>query len=273
GFLRHAGAVSAVDGDRGDVDDAPHPRLGERAEHVLGPLDVGPVVILPAPVAEREEGRVRDHRPGAGEAAREPIALGQVGLAQLDAARGELGHAAGVPHHPDHARPAREEHVDEVAAEEAGRPGHRDGGTAQVHRQPPGSRSPSAATNRSRTASVTASTGSVAKLAWGISSSTRTWIACRPCRTKPRFGSALAVPSITMGSIGAPVRCASVKAPGLKARSRPSGERVPSGNIMIELPWASARSQAWSARAMLSRLPRRSLMQRLSDMFQPKTGT
>ena len=40
------------------------------------------------------------------------------------------------------------------------------------------------------------------------------------------------------------MRCASVKAPCLNGFSRPSAERVPSGNIMIELPSASVCSQA-----------------------------
>ncbi|MDH3756063.1 MAG: hypothetical protein OEU32_19540, partial [Acidimicrobiia bacterium] len=44
------------------------------------------------------------------------------------------------------------------------------------------------------------------------------------------------MPKITIGRIGVQVVRASSKAPGLNGRNSPSIDRVPSGNIMIELP-------------------------------------
>ena len=82
----------------------------------------------------------------------------------------------------------------------------------------------------------------------------------RPWRTKQRFGSASDVPCTTMGRIGLPVASASSKAPGLKARMRPLGERVPSGNIMMELPSARVSWQRRIMAATLSRSPRMSSM-------------
>jgi hypothetical protein len=97
-------------------------------------------------------------------------------------------------------------------------------------------------------------------LSYGIGSSTVTRSGWRPCSTKPRLGSASDVPWITIGSSGRCARRASSKAPGLKARVTPVGERVPSGNIITEFPSASVRSHSPSMRTTLSRSPRFSLM-------------
>ena len=85
---------------------------------------------------------------------------------------------------------------------------------------------------------------------------------CFPRRrgAKPRFGSASWVPWIAIGWMGRPDLMAISKAPGLKRRIRPDGERVPSGNIMIELPLASASSHARIIWTTLARSPRFSLM-------------
>jgi hypothetical protein len=98
----------------------------------------------------------------------------------------------------------------------------------------------------------------------------RIW--CRPRITNPRFGSASPVPRITIGCTGLRVLSASSKAPDLKSRIRPVGERVPSGNIMIELPRASTFSHASIIWSTLSLSPRLSLMYPLRDMFQPMNG-
>jgi hypothetical protein len=66
------------------------------------------------------------------------------------------------------------------------------------------------------------------------------------------------VPRIAIGRIGRLHSSASSNAPVLKLRMRPSGERVPSGNIMIDEPDASVSRQAFIICTTLARSPRRS---------------
>src|SRR5262249_17400020 len=98
--------------------------------------DVGALVLVPALVPEREERGVRHDRVRPGEAGGEAVRLGEIGLTQLDAARGELRHPVRVAHHPDHVRPPPEQHVDDVAPEKARGPGDRDTCAAQFHVRP-----------------------------------------------------------------------------------------------------------------------------------------
>ncbi len=77
----------------------------------------------------------------------------------------------------------------------------------------------------------------------------------RGCGASGRTSAARrAVPSITIGTIGSRWRRARVKAPCLKSRISPVGERVPSGKIMTELP---RRVRRRSARASARRRRRR----------------
>src|SRR5439155_13122124 len=112
----------------------------------------------------------RDDGIRAREPARERARVREVGPPELDPTGGQLRHPIGVSDHTDHAHPALEQHVDQVATEKAGRSGDGDHGAAELH-QPQ-----RAAAMRSRTASATTSTGRSAKLGYGISSSTRTRI-------------------------------------------------------------------------------------------------
>ena len=111
-----------------------------------------------------------------------------------------------------------------------------------------------------RTCSVSAATSMAATLSAGTGGSTVTRMGCRPCSTKPCLGRASWVPSTTIGTIGTGMRLARSKAPALKARSSPVGERVPSGKIISELPSRRLASLSASIARTLAPSPRLSLM-------------
>ena len=78
---------------------------------------------------------------------------------------------------------------------------------------------------------------------------------------------------MTIGTTGTPVASASSNAPVLKRCNSPLLERVPSGNIMIELPDSRVCWACFIICTTLSRCPRCSRMYRFIDMFQPISGT
>ena len=108
------------------MDHAANASRGRRRDHVLRAADVRPQMVGAAPVADGQQGCVRDDDVGAGKTLGQSIRLGEIRTPELDAVASERGHLVGVPDDADDPRAAADERAHDVAPEKARRAGERD---------------------------------------------------------------------------------------------------------------------------------------------------
>src|SRR5581483_4682604 len=137
---------------------------------------------------------------------------------------------------------------------------------------PSGSGSVTWATKNARTSAIARSMAAASGTASGSPNVTRT---TAPGRTSLVFlGRMSRLPSIDIGTIGAPVACAMMKPPFLSLPNFPSGERVPSGAIQMLMPRPSASPASRIASIACCRSPDRSTETKpASRIARPQIGT
>ncbi len=152
------------------------------------------------------------------------------------------------------------------------------GGSARSPRTPrqdprpvPRSRSNSS-TILCRTASRSAGTCLMFHPSTGMASSIRRWISWVLPKIHEFRGRAVPEPSTTSGNIGICSRIANLNGPSLNGRTRPSGDRVPSGKKTTEHRWRRYRAHCNIAVAPLRRSDRSIGTSPVMRSIQPSKG-